>query len=57
MHANHQDVYDGITKTGKLPTDDSLGNAIKDFKDNAFQTTAQLEAAKKGEDVDKKDEQ
>ncbi len=57
MHANHQDVYDNITKTGKLPDDDSLGNAINDFKENSFQTTAQMQAAKKDDADDKKDEQ
>ena len=38
MHANHQDLYDDITKTGKLPEGDSLQNAVADFS-KSFQTS------------------
>ncbi|WP_283583529.1 F0F1 ATP synthase subunit alpha [Limosilactobacillus difficilis] len=45
MHANHQDIYDDIKKTGQLPKDDSLDKAIKEFK-QTFQTSDQKKAAK-----------
>ena len=38
MHANHQDLYDEITKTGQLPEGDSLQNAVADFS-KSFQTS------------------
>lgn len=38
MHANHQDLYDSIQKTGKLPEGDALMNAVADFT-KSFQTS------------------
>ena len=38
MHANHQDLYDSIQKTGKLPEGDDLLNAVADFT-KSFQTS------------------
>ena len=47
MHANHQDLYDDITKTGKLPEGDGLQNAVADFS-KSFQTSdSQKKAAAK----------
>ena len=38
MHANHQDLYDSIQKSGKLPEGDGLHNAVADFT-KSFQTS------------------
>ncbi|MDO4902844.1 MAG: F0F1 ATP synthase subunit alpha [Limosilactobacillus sp.] len=38
MHANHQDLYDGIENTGKLPEGDDLLNAVAEFG-KSFQTS------------------
>ena len=47
MHANHQDLYDSIQKTGKLPEGDDLLNAVADFT-KSFQTSDdQQKAAEK----------
>ena len=40
MHANHQDLYDQIKSTGKLPEGDGLDKAISDFKET-FKTSDQ----------------
>ena len=47
MHANHQDLYDSIQKTGKLPEGDDLLNEVADFT-KSFQTSDdQQKAAEK----------
>jgi len=46
MRANHQDVYDQIAETGKLPEGDVIDQAIKDFKETSFQTSDSDKAAK-----------
>lgn len=46
MRANHQDVYDQIAETGKLPEGDVIDQAIKDFKKTSFQTSDSDKAAK-----------
>ena len=47
MHANHQDLYNSIQKTGKLPEGDDLLNAVADFT-KSFQTSDdQQKAAEK----------
>ena len=47
MHANHQDLYDSIQRTGKLPEGDDLLNAVADFT-KSFQTSDdQQKAAEK----------
>ncbi len=38
MHANHQDLYDSIQKSGKLPEGDALYNAVAEFS-KSFQTS------------------
>ena len=38
MHANHQDLYDTIKSTGKLPEGDDLKNAVAEFT-KSFQTS------------------
>ena len=38
MHANHQDLYDTIKSTGKVPEGDDLKNAVADFT-KSFQTS------------------
>jgi F-type H+-transporting ATPase subunit alpha len=44
MHANHQDLYDEIAKTGKLPEGDDLHAAVEDFS-KSFQTSDSKQAA------------
>ena len=46
MRANHQDVYDQIAETGKLPEGDVIDQAIKDFKETSFLTSDSDKAAK-----------
>ena len=46
MRANHQDVYDQIAETGKLPEGDVIDQAIKDCKETSFQTSDSDKAAK-----------
>lgn len=46
MRANHQDVYDQIAETGKLPEGDVIDQVIKDFKETSFQTSDSDKAAK-----------
>ena len=46
MRANHQDVYDQIAETGKLPEGDVIDKAIKDFKETSFQTSDSNKAAR-----------
>lgn len=47
MYANHQDLYDSIQKTGKLPEGDDMLNAVADFT-KSFQTSDdQQKAAEK----------
>ncbi|MFJ6942172.1 MAG: F0F1 ATP synthase subunit alpha [Limosilactobacillus mucosae] len=46
MRANHQDVYDQIAETGKLPEGDVIDQAIKDFKETSFQISDSDKAAK-----------
>lgn len=46
MRANHQDVYDQIAETGKLPEGDVIDQTIKDFKETSFQTSDSDKAAK-----------
>ena len=43
MHANHQDLYDQIKSTGKLPDGNALDEAITSFKDT-FETSDQKKA-------------
>ena len=43
MHANHQDLYDQIKSTGKLPDGNALDEAITSFKDT-FETSDQKQA-------------
>ena len=38
MHANHQDLYDGIKASGKLPEGDALEKAVAEFA-AGFQVT------------------
>ena len=51
MHANHQDLYDQIKSTGKLPEGDGLDKAISDFKET-FKTSDQQKAAQSNDDAD-----
>ena len=53
MHANHQDLYDTIKSTGKLPEGDALDKAIADFKET-FQTSDQKKADQSQDDSDAK---
>ena len=46
MHANHQDLYDTIKKTGKLPEGDDLQNAVAKFSET-FQGTKKQAAEEK----------
>ena len=46
MHANHQDLYDNIKKTGKLPEVDNLQNAVAKFSET-FQGTKKQAAEEK----------
>lgn len=46
MHANHQDLYDTIKKTGKLPEGDDLQNAVAKFSET-FQGTKKQVAEEK----------
>ena len=46
MHANHQDLYDTIKKTGKLPEGDDLQNAVAKFSET-FQGTKEQAAEEK----------
>ena len=47
MHANHQDLYDSIEKTGKLPEGDSLLNAVAEFSKSFQSSDDQKKAATK----------
>ena len=47
MHANHQDLYDSIQKTGKLPEGDDLLNAVADFTKSFHTSDDQQKAAEK----------
>lgn len=47
MHANHQDLYDSIQKTGKLPEGDDLLNAVADFTKSFRTSDDQQKAAEK----------
>ncbi|MGM9883393.1 MAG: F0F1 ATP synthase subunit alpha [Limosilactobacillus reuteri] len=47
MHANHQDLYDSIDKTGKLPEGDDLLNAVADFSKSFQSSDDQKKAATK----------
>lgn len=47
MHANHQDLYDHIAKTGQLPEGDALEDAVRDFR-SSFQTSDEKKAASEG---------
>ena len=47
MHANHQDLYDSIGKTGKLPEGDALYNAVAEFSKSFQSSDDQKKAAAK----------
>ncbi|WP_283587278.1 F0F1 ATP synthase subunit alpha [Limosilactobacillus viscerum] len=47
MHANHQDLYDSIEKTGKLPEGDALLNAVAEFSKSFQSSDDQKKAAAK----------
>ncbi len=55
MRANHQDLYDQIKSTGKLPEGDSLDKAISDFKET-FKTSDQKKSEKADEASDNSDD-
>ena len=49
MRANHQDLYDQIKSTGKLPEGDALDQAISSFKDT-FETSDQKKSTADDQD-------